>query len=101
MIRDFKTGETTLPLAFQVVKPKSKVPLFIAAGFFALIALIALMKDIARKSKQPVLKLVLEKREENGFESFPLMRIKPDQIKLNKYKISVGPSPTCIDRIDR
>jgi hypothetical protein len=94
LLGDFKSGETTLPIEFQIVKPKSKVPLFIAAGIAALIALIKLVKDILERSKSPQFKLVMEVRDEFGFESISLLNIKPTHVQRNHYKVSVGSSPT-------
>ena len=94
LIGDFKTGETTLPLEFQVVKPKSKLPLFIAAGVVAMIALIALIKGLSKKSTPPIFNLIMEKRDEYGFESQSFMKIKPTRIDGNKFKIRVGSSPS-------
>jgi len=94
LIGDFKSGETTLPIEFQIVKPKSKLPLFIAAAVVALIALIKLIKGILERSKSPQFKLVMEVRDEFGFESISLLNIKPTHVQRNQYKVSVGSSTT-------
>jgi len=93
LIGDFKSGVTTLPIEFQIVKPKSKMPLFIAAGVAALIALIAILKGAANKSKPPKFNLIMKWEDENGPKSQGLMRIKPGRVEKDRYKISVGSAP--------
>ena len=92
LVGDFKRGETNLPIEFQVVKPKSKLPYFIAGGLVALIVLIALIKGLAKKSAPPIVNLIMEKRDGNGFESVSFMNTKASRIEGNKFKVSVGSS---------
>lgn len=94
LVGDFKNGETKLPLSFEIIKPKSKLPLLITVGMVVLIAFITLLKNMAKKSKPPMFKLIMEKRDESGFESISLMRNNPTRIEKNNYKISVGSSPS-------
>ncbi|HBO34767.1 MAG TPA: hypothetical protein DD636_08575 [Anaerolineaceae bacterium] len=94
LIGDFKGGETTLPLAFQIVKPKSKLPLFIAGGVVALIALLGLIKGLAKRSTPPEFNLIMTVEDKNGKKDESLMLLKPVRIDKGKYKISVGSSPT-------
>ncbi len=87
LVGDFKNGETNLPLSFEIIKPKSKLPLLITVGMVVLIAFITLLKNMAKKSKPPMFKLIMEKRDESGFESISLMRNNPTRIEKNNYKI--------------
>lgn len=94
LIGDFKGGETTLPLEFQIVKPKSKLPLFIAVGVVALVALLGLIKGLAKRSTLPEFNLIMTVEDKNGKKDEPLMLLKPVRIDKGKYKISVGSSPS-------
>ena len=95
LVGDFKSGETNLPIEFQVVKPKSKLPWIITGGVVFLIAAFVIIKNIARKRTPPVFNMIMRWTDQSGMRRESLiMHITPERIETDKYRISVGSSPT-------
>lgn len=93
LVGDFKQGRSELPLRFEITKPKSKLPLYIAGGIIGLMIIIALISKAIKGSKPPVFNLVMRWSSPGGQKSQGLMNLVPSKITGNKYSIVIGSSP--------
>lgn len=90
---DFKKDSNQLPLSFQILKPRSRIPYIILGAVLGLLVLFGLIKKMIEQAKPPTFKLVMRWDNLLGSKTMALMKIIPTRIEGKKYSMSVGSTP--------